>query len=198
MVAAACVAAASSFSLGEYSENAIQPVKMHRILAPLRAASKPDQVEANESKKTALAADGRWTGEELGMPIAGDRARLVDGGAGLDLNHDNDGGRNRQRRGAVQQDAERTVVGIGVQRMHMRNLDDGKQRQKEEAHHGDHRQSARPCAAIPAEKCLQTCQICDPCLKDTQSWMRTRGRGLRQLCSFWTQRNGKRERSRFV
>ena len=49
MVAAACVAAASSFSLGEYSENAIQPVKMRRSLALLRGTSKPDQDEAIES-----------------------------------------------------------------------------------------------------------------------------------------------------
>ena len=82
--------------------------------------------------------------------------------------------------------------------MYVRNLDNGKQRQKEEAHHGGHRQSVWLCAAIPAEMCLQSCQIFDPCLKDTQNWMRAGGRGLQEPRSFWTRRNGKRERSRFV
>jgi len=64
------------------------------------------------------------------MPIAGHRARLIDEGAGLDLNQNDYCRCNRNRRGAVQQDAKRTVVGIGVKRMHVRNLDNGKQRQE--------------------------------------------------------------------
>jgi len=64
------------------------------------------------NRESTLAAGGRGTRKELGMPIASDRARLIDEGAGLDLDHHDNGRRNRYRRGAVHHDAKGTVVGI--------------------------------------------------------------------------------------
>jgi hypothetical protein len=71
------------------------------------------------------------------MPIAGDRARLKNQGAGLDLDHDDDGRRDGDGSCRVKQDAKRAVVGIGIDRMHVGYLDYGEQRQQDEAHYGD-------------------------------------------------------------
>ena len=92
------------------------------------------------------------------MPIAGDRARLKNQGAGLDLDHDDDGRRDCDGGCRVEQDAEWAVVGIGVDRMHVGYLYDGEQRQQDKTHYGDDRQSTWLCAAFSAKMCLNCCQ----------------------------------------
>ena len=91
----------------------------------------------NELGRDALAAAGRGTNEELGLPIAGDRLRLKNWRAGFDLDQDNNGGGDRNGGSRVKQDAERAVVGIGIDRMHVRYLDNGKECQQDKAHHGN-------------------------------------------------------------
>jgi hypothetical protein len=90
---------------------------------PREAMSKKDHTKVKKNGKGALAASGRRPNKELRMPIAGDRARRKDWGAGLDLDHDDDGGHDGDWGSRVEQDAEWAVVGIGVERMHMGYLD---------------------------------------------------------------------------
>jgi hypothetical protein len=71
------------------------------------------------------------------MPIAGDRARRKDRSAGLDLDQDDDGRCNGDGGSGVKQDAERAVVGIGVDRMHVGYLNYGEQRQQDKTHYGN-------------------------------------------------------------
>ena len=101
----------------------------------------------------ALAADWGRADKKLGMPIACDRMRLINRGAGLNLDQYNRGRCHCNRRGRMQHNAKRAVVGIGVYRMHVRNLHNRQQRQQDEAHHGNHRQSKALCAAFFAEMC---------------------------------------------
>jgi hypothetical protein len=88
------------------------------------AMSKKDQAEAKRSED-ALAGSGRRARKVLRMPIAGDRARRKDRGAGLDLDQDYDGRSDGDGGCRMKQDAERAVVGIGVDRMHVGYLDYG-------------------------------------------------------------------------
>jgi hypothetical protein len=99
--------------------------------------SKKDQAEARKIGKAPLAASGRRPRKELGMPIAGEGARLKDKGAGLDLDQDDDGRRDGDGGSRMEQDAQGAVVGIGIDRMHVRYLDNGKECQQDKAHHGN-------------------------------------------------------------
>ena len=96
------------------------------------------------------------------MPIAGDRARLKNRRSGLDLNQNDNCRRQGNRRGSVQQNTKRAVVGIGIYRMHVRHLDYGQQRQQDQAHDGDDRQSGSLCTPSPAELSLKSCQSTTP------------------------------------
>jgi hypothetical protein len=58
----------------------------------------------------------------------------------LDLNQDNNGCGNCNRCRRVHHDAQRAIVGICVERVNVRNLHHGQQRQQDQAHHGDDRQ----------------------------------------------------------
>jgi hypothetical protein len=74
-------------------------------------------------------------------------------------------------------DAERAVVSVGVDLVNVRHLNDGEQREQEQAHEGWHRQSSQLCAALSAPRCLKVCQrACPyfllPCFEDTHYWMR--------------------------
>jgi hypothetical protein len=115
--------------------------------------------------KEALAALGRRTYEKLRLPTPCDRARFINRGAGLNLDQDNNCGRHSDRRGRMQHDAKWAVVGIRIDRMHVRNLNNRQQRQQDKAHHGHYRQSERLCAASSAEMCLKSCQTATPALR---------------------------------
>ena len=57
----------------------------------------------------------------------------------LDLDqHDGDCG-SRDRHRGVQNDAQRAMIRVGVDRVDVRHLDDGKQGQQRQAHQHDHR-----------------------------------------------------------
>jgi hypothetical protein len=77
----------------------------------------------------------------------------------------------------MKEDTEGAVVGIGVDWMHVRHLDYGKQRQQDKTHESNDRQSMRLCAAFPAGMCLKCCQTTTSTFKDTQNRMRGAGRG---------------------
>lgn len=156
--------AASSCAFVAFSDSANQPLEICKCPAPPGTMSKIDR-KYGKIGKEALAALGRRAYKKLGMPITRDRARLINRGAGLNLDQDNDCGRNSDRRGRMQHDAKRTVVGIGIYRMHVRNLNNRQQRQQDKAHHGHYRQSERLCAASSAEMCLKSCQTATPALR---------------------------------
>jgi hypothetical protein len=47
-------------------------------------------------------------------------------------------------------DAQRAVVGIGIERVNVGHLGHGQERQQDQAHNGDGRPGSQPGAAIPA------------------------------------------------
>jgi hypothetical protein len=55
-------------------------------------------------------------------------------------------------------DAERAMIGVGIDLVNVRHLNDGKQREQEQAHEGCYRQSSQLCAALSAPRCLKMCQ----------------------------------------
>jgi hypothetical protein len=110
----------------------------------------PQSIVQKGIRKDGLAAGGRGTRKELGVTVPDDRARLKDWGAGLDMDQHDHGGRDRDGRCRVHYDAQRAMVGIAVERMHVRYLDHGQQRQKGKTHHGDQRQSTWLWPAYPA------------------------------------------------
>jgi hypothetical protein len=55
------------------------------------------------------------------------------------------------------------MVGIALQRVHVRHLDHGQQRQQDQAQHRGCPESTWLPAAAPAIICLQSCQIISPC-----------------------------------
>jgi hypothetical protein len=99
--------------------------------------------------------------------------RLINRGAGLNLYQNNRGRCNRDRRGRMQKNTKRAVVGVGVYRMHVGNLNHRQQSQQNQAHHGNNRQSEWLCAASSAEMCAKSWQSTAPVIKNTQYWMRT-------------------------
>ena len=75
------------------------------------------------------------------MPIACNRTSLKCRRPRLQLNQNNNRRGQCHRRSRMQQDAKWAVVGIRVYRMHVRRLNHSQQRQQNQAHHGDNRQS---------------------------------------------------------
>lgn len=59
------------------------------------------------------------------------------------------------------------MVGVAVERMHVRHLNHGQQRKQDNTQHGDPRQSEELWAAFPAEICLQSRQQTILYFKDT-------------------------------
>jgi hypothetical protein len=76
--------------------------------------------------------------------------RLKNRRGGLDVDQDNHGCRNGYRRCRVHHDAQRAVVGIGIERVNVGHLGHGQERQQDQAHNGDGRPGSQPGAAIPA------------------------------------------------
>jgi len=75
------------------------------------------------------------------MPETYDRPRFKNRGHCFDLDQHDHGSRHRNGRGCVHDDAQRAMVGVALDRVEVRHLDDGQQRQQDKTHHGDHRQS---------------------------------------------------------
>jgi hypothetical protein len=88
------------------------------------------------------------------MPVADNRARLDNRRRAPHFDQDNRSRHHRNRRSGVHRDAQRTMVGIPVQRMHVRHLDHRQQRQQGQAQKSGCSESARLPAANPAKICL--------------------------------------------
>jgi hypothetical protein len=112
----------------------------------------------NERLEDALTAGGRGSSEELGVPIPDDRARLDNrlGGADSDQDYYSRGNRNRCR--GVHRNAQRTMVGIAVQRMYVRHLDHGHHRQQSQTKQSGCPESAWLPAASATNIRLQSCE----------------------------------------
>src|ERR1039458_1379875 len=82
------------------SDSPSQPVEMRRSLAAKRGKGNANHAEL-KNRKLALVAGGRGAREELGMPVAGARARLKNRGGGFDLDQHHLGSRHRDGRGRV-------------------------------------------------------------------------------------------------
>lgn len=107
-------------------------------------------IDRKRIRKDGLAACGRGARKELGMPVADDRERLKNRGRGLNLDQYDNSSRHRDRRCSMHHNAERAVVGIAFERVHVRHLDHGQQRQQGKTHDCDQRQGAWLCASIAA------------------------------------------------
>src|ERR1035441_6285276 len=147
-------------------------------------------------RKDGLAAGWRRTCNEFRMPVPNHGLRLNGGGCGLDLDQYAHRGHNRDGRRRVHCNAQRAMVGIAVQRMHVRHLHHGKQRQQDQAHQDGQRQSAWLCAAFPAEICLKSCQQITPESRIHMIGCAGRGRGYRNSPVFV--RAGRQTRSSSV
>jgi len=104
--------------------------------------------------------------------MAGNDARLENQRRGADLDKDDDGRRDGHRRGRMKDNAQRAMVRIAFERMHVRHLGHGQQRQKGQTQQGSGPESARLPAAGVAQMCLKSVQSGVPCFKDTQNWTR--------------------------
>ena len=77
------------------------------------------------------------------MTVADHNARFYNWRLGPDPDQEDNcrGHRNRRRR--VHGNAELAMIGVGLQRMDVRHLDHGQQRQQGKTHYRDHRQSTQ-------------------------------------------------------
>jgi hypothetical protein len=82
---------------------------------------------------------GRRAREKLGMPIADEGARLIDGRVDAELNQDDNGGGEGHRGRRVHGDAESAMVGVAGVGVEMGDLDRGQKGHEDEAHHHDSR-----------------------------------------------------------
>jgi hypothetical protein len=73
------------------------------------------------------------------MPETDDRLRFEDRGRRLELDQNNDCCRDRNGRGGMHDNAQRAVVCVTLNRMDVRDLDHGEERQQDQAHHGGYR-----------------------------------------------------------
>lgn len=113
------------------------------------------------------------------MPVADYPARPKYRGRGLDLDQDDHGGRCCNGRGCVHDDAQRAVVGVALNGMYVRHLDDGQQREQHKTHYGHDRPGTCPGGKLSAEFCTKSCQETILYLKNTHNWMRRECSGLR-------------------
>ncbi len=117
--------------------------------------------------KDALAAGRRRAGEELGAPIADDRARLNGQSHGPNPDQNNDSCDDRDRHCRVHGDAELAVVGIVAGRMEVGHLNHDQQRHQGQTQQSRQPGSARLQAAILPAIWLESCQSTIPNFKDT-------------------------------
>lgn len=163
----------------------------------IAAAGRTEERRARKFRKDELAAGWRRTGKELGMAVA-DHSAHRNGlrlGAHLDQNHDCRGHRNRRRR--VHGNAQLAMVGIAAERMHVRDLSNGQQRQQGKTQHSDRRQSAQLCRPSTAEMCRKSRQIDIPCISRIHS-LDARGRRRVPPGGFFSARGRQRRKARLV
>ncbi|MGA2887237.1 MAG: hypothetical protein ABSE51_04245 [Terracidiphilus sp.] len=105
-----------------------------------------------------LAACGRRAREELGVPMPDDRPRLNERCGGPDSDQDNHRCHHRNGRSRVHRDAQRAMVGIRVERVCVRHLNQGQQREQGQTHQSRRPESAWLRAVTTADLILQPCQ----------------------------------------
>jgi hypothetical protein len=99
--------------------------------------------------------------------MTGDSVRLKNRGRALDLHQNHGGNRNRHRSRRMHRNAQRAMVGVGFQRVHVRNLDDGQKRKQNQTHESRNRQSSKLATTTPAQIGPKSCQRNNPSHKDT-------------------------------
>jgi hypothetical protein len=82
----------------------------------------------------ALSASGRGTGEELGVPLADDWTCVENGRRETYRNQHDSGCSHHDRSRGVHGNAQLAMVCSGFSLMDVHNLDNGEERQKDEAH----------------------------------------------------------------
>jgi len=92
------------------------------------------------------------------MPVAHDRARLEYRRRRFNLDQNDHGSRYRNGRGCVHDDAQRAMVGVALNGMDVRHLNDGQQRKHGKTHNGCDRPGAWPGEKLSAEFCTKSCQ----------------------------------------
>jgi hypothetical protein len=100
-----------------------------------QAATGIRNLTENLDRKDVLAASGRRAVEEGGMPISTNRTnfkrRLR---CRSEPDHDNADCHDHERHDRVNYNAERAMISITADRMHMRHLGHGQKRQQDQAH----------------------------------------------------------------
>jgi hypothetical protein len=118
------------------------------------------------------------------MTMTGNGARLDDRHWGSYLDQDDHGRHDGNRRGRIQNDAQRAMVRIAFERMGVRHLGNGQQREQGQAQQSGRPESARLAASVLTKMCPKSGQQTNPCFKNTQNWTRTRSGGLRNELGF--------------
>jgi len=95
------------------------------------------------SRKDALTANWRRPGKQLGMPVPNYDNGFNERRGGAKIDQDDQGSRHRYWGGCVHDDAQRATVGVALDRMDVRHLHHGQQRQQGKTHHSGQGQSAR-------------------------------------------------------
>ena len=121
------------------------------------------------NRKLALEAFRRGTGKKLRMPMAGDIRRAQFGSGPLHGHENNDGSGHRYRSGGVHGNAERAMVGGRFNGVDVRHLNNGQEREQQQAHNRHQRQSAKLCVERVAEVILRCCQHTFLRVKDTRA-----------------------------
>ncbi len=123
-----------------------------------------------KNRRKALAASGRGTCEELGIPVSNGRALFSHQHWSANLYQENRGrsGHNRSRR--VHRDAKRAMVGSRFIRVDVCHLGNCKQRQQHETQERDHAQGSGlrepgPGACVCADLGSESCQKPSPALR---------------------------------
>ena len=97
------------------------------------------------NSKASLAAVGRRAGEELGIPIAYDRADFNQRLAAAQDDQNDRGGNHRNRSRRVHGDAQLAMIRVALEYVVVRHLDEGQKRQQ-----GQTQQSGSPKSLWPA------------------------------------------------
>jgi hypothetical protein len=75
-----------------------------------------------------------------------------------DTNQKNEDGGDRERRCRMHHDTKRAMIAVGIDRMNVRHLHDGKHRKQDQAHDRGNARCARFLAATAAGSGKQSCQ----------------------------------------
>lgn len=92
-------------------------------------------MQIEESRKKVLAACGRGAGEEIGIAVPDNDVLIDNDNLSAQADQDDCGCGRCNRRGRVHCHAQRTIVGIALDRMHVGYLEHCQKREQDKAHH---------------------------------------------------------------